>query len=285
MINKNNGKVVLINSEFLDNNNTFQAVDQLIPNQLQNTLRRVNNGNNVKVINAIEGTQAFKPKFKGLNEALHPDLVLVFKHNESKKMIFGGQRNKIKTELRVRLQRLSSRLRVCHFDKVSMGWLSNLFASSRCWNGLKCYGNTNFVNLLTSIKPIRGLNDFKENSNGAFIVFNRMLKKPKQKQNEQIAKSIILSQCSAIVFSNTQKAQKLVQQAKNLNIPTIGLCNGFGFYCSKNKAKKAVYQLADYPIISNSSNKNLVATVLSSMIKVNSFNSFKLNKNEPCLPL
>jgi hypothetical protein len=94
--------------------------------------------------------------------------------------------------------------------------------------------------------------------------------------NQQLAKNMLLGQINAVVFSNGDRSAKLVQQARNLNIPTIGLCGGFAQTNFKTKSPFSYNrQWVDYPIIGNPNNHNNVAMLFSRVILASKKHSFK----------
>jgi len=85
----------------------------------------------------------------------------------------------------------------------------------------------------------------------------------KSTYDQQLAKNLLLGQINAVVFSHPENSVKLVQQARNLNIPTIGLCGGFA---QKNAKPNKYRQWVDYPIICNP-NKDNVTMLFSKITK------------------
>jgi hypothetical protein len=141
---------------------------------------------------------------------------------------------------------------------------------------------------LSSIKPIRNRSffwpyclDIHNHHNQGFSSlsntkdmisfsygYKKLLNNWKSKNNELLAKHLVLGQTNVIVFSHPERSAQLVQQARNLNIPTIGLCGGFA---SRNiqleKTKSMCRRWVDFPIIANPSNHELVRMLFSKIIK------------------
>lgn len=90
----------------------------------------------------------------------------------------------------------------------------------------------------------------------------------KSTQHQLCAKNILLGQINVVVFSHPENSAKLVQQARNLNIPTIGLCGGFA---QKNQliSKPNQYrQWVDFPIIANPNNHDNVTMLFCKFTKI-----------------
>ena len=75
----------------------------------------------------------------------------------------------------------------------------------------------------------------------------------------RFAKNPLVNQANVILFSHPEKAVGLVNQARNLQIPTIGLLSG-----SENKIQPKVD--VDFPIIGNSENQVFVTLILRNFI-------------------
>jgi hypothetical protein len=87
-------------------------------------------------------------------------------------------------------------------------------------------------------------------------------------EDQILAKNILLGQVNAVVFSNADHEAQLVQEARCLNIPTIGLCGGFAQTNLKGKCPNK-RQWVDYPIIGNPNHHHSVCMLFGNVACVN----------------
>jgi ribosomal protein S2 len=76
---------------------------------------------------------------------------------------------------------------------------------------------------------------------------------------------MLLGQINVVVFSNSDNSAKLLQHARNLNIPTIGLCGEFAQTNLKAKSQNN-RQWVDSPIVANPNNHHSVTMIFATLL-------------------
>lgn len=122
---------------------------------------------------------------------------------------------------------------------------------------LRNYTKMKFNSKLRFVKPPT----FRINGYDNYLFLNAMTK------YQQFAKNplISLSQASVLIFSHPEKAFNLVNQARVLQKPSIGLVSGFS---SPRHMVSNTTNLVDFPILGNSENINFVSLVFNHFIKL-----------------